>query len=512
MPSSYVYNLGLAYSDVAQRHGERIAITYPTGERLTHAELDRLSNRIAHALLELGVVAGDVVALFHTKSVEAYASMLACLKLGVAYTNLDLTSPAARIAKMLETCKPSLVLSATAPDEAGPLGVRHHAFGDEAFQSLVRQAPDGKPAGMERVTGADPAYIMFTSGSTGFPKGAAMTHANVLNFVAWARTTFDIVPDDVFTNVNPMYFDNSVFDFYASLFNGAGLSPCDAELVRRPRDLVRAVGKQGCTIWFSVPSLIVYLLTTRAIEASDLASLRTMIFGGEGFPKPRLQELHRLIGDRVRLVNVYGPTECTCICSAYEVGPDDFQNLSELAPLGDIAPNFGFYIEPLDPADPDFGELLLYGANVGLGYFNDEERTRRSFVPDPRQPGFRRVMYRTGDLVRRGPEGWLHFKGRADNQIKHMGYRIELEEIEAAFAVLPDVDEVAVVYHGDHGETGHIVAFVATTASVDEDGMLSQVKRLIPPYMVPRTVRFLPALPKNANGKIDRAGLCDLAA
>jgi len=511
MPCSYNYNLGLTYSDVAQRHGERVAILYPSGERLTHAELDRLSNRIAHALLELGIAAGDVVALFHTKSVEAYASMLACLKLGAAYTNLDLTSPPQRIGKMLETCRPSLVLSTTSLAEFDGPATRHMAFEDEAFRSLVQEAPDHDPPGADRVTGADPAYIMFTSGSTGFPKGAVMTHANVLNFVAWARTTFDVVPDDVFTNVNPMYFDNSVFDFYASLFNGASLVPFEADIVRRPRDLVRAAGAQ-CTIWFSVPSLLVYLLTTRAIEPSDLPSLRTMVFGGEGFPKPRLHELYRLIGERVRLVNVYGPTECTCICSSFDIGAKDFENLGELAPLGSIAPNFGYYIEPLEADDPDFGELLLYGPNVGLGYVNDEERTRRSFVADPRKPGFRRTMYRTGDLVRLDDAGWLHFKGRADNQIKHMGYRIELEEIEAAFAVVPEVDEVAVVYHDDHGEAGHIVAFVATTTAGDEERILSQVKRLIPPYMVPRKVELLPVLPKNANGKIDRTGLRELVA
>lgn len=511
----YVHNLGIAYSEIAKQHGRRPAVRPPNGNVVTHDELHRLSNRMARALQELGVSPGDVVAVFHAKSVDAYASMLACLKLGAIYTNLDVTSPAERIAKMLQTCKPALVLGDGGGQKAGPpADVACKRFDDEDFRKLLEAMPSHDLDETAAVTGSDPSYIMFTSGSTGFPKGAIMTHANVLNFIEWARTTFEVTPGDVFTNVNPMYFDNSVFDFYASLFNGASLVPLGPALVKRPRDLVSAVGDHGCTIWFSVPSMLIYLLTMRAIEEDDFPRVRSIIFGGEGFPKPRLRDLHRLVGSRTKLVNVYGPTECTCICSAYDIRPADFDDLGELAPLGEMAPNFGYYIEPLDTADPNFGELLLYGANVGLGYLNDEERTDRSFVLDPRLPGFRRVMYRTGDLVQRATNGWLYFKGRADNQIKHMGYRIELEEIEAAFATLPYVREVAVVYRRVRTDSGEIVAYVATggESTANEDKIVSDVKRLVPPYMVPRRIHRLNVLPKNANGKIDRKGLQEQAA
>ena len=511
---TYVYNLGIAYSEVARRHGDRAALRPLAGSIVTHAELDRRSNRMARGLRELGVTPGDVVAVFNAKSPDAYASMLASLKLGAIYTNLDVTSPAERIAKMLETCKPKVVLSDGDPPDTPSSVAAVMRLDDPRFLQLHERMPSEELEETRAVTGSDPSYIMFTSGSTGFPKGAVMTHENVLNFVQWARTTFDVTPDDVFANVNPMYFDNSVFDFYASLFNGASLVPIGTGLVKRPRDLVAAVGEQRCTIWFSVPSMLVYLLTMRAIEQDDFTQVRAVVFGGEGFPKPRLMELHRLLGSRARLVNVYGPTECTCICSAYDIGPDDFRDLGELAPLGEIAPNFGYYIEPRDAADADFGELLLYGANVGLGYYDDAERTAASFVPDPRAARFRRIMYRTGDLVRRGEDGWLHFKGRADNQIKHMGYRIELEEIEAAFATLPYIREVAVVYRRDRPDTGEIVAYVATdgASTLDEQTVASDVKRLLPPYMIPRKIHSLAVLPKNANGKIDRKQLQERAA
>ena len=328
-----------------------------------------------------------------------------------------------------------------------------------------------------------------------------------LNFIDWGRTTLSVTINDIFTNVNPVYFDNSVFDFYVSLFNGAAMCPVDAETARKPKDLVAAVESSSCSIWFSVPSMLVYLLTTRALGPDDLSCVRAFVFGGEGFPKPKLKELFDLFGARSSLVNVYGPTECTCICSSYAIEAKDVEDLRELAPLGLIAPNFEYYIDPVDPENPAFGELLLGGPNVGLGYYRDAERSSQSFVQNPTNKSFREIVYRTGDLVQKQSNGYLHFKGRIDNQIKHMGYRIELEEIEAAFVTLEGVDEVAVVYRRDERGLGQINAYVGTSSLNSDKDILKDIKSIVPPYMVPKTVRFLPILPKNRNGKIDRKRL-----
>jgi D-alanine--poly(phosphoribitol) ligase subunit 1 len=361
---------------------------------------------------------------------------------------------------------------------------------------------------MRDTTGGDPAYVMFTSGSTGFPKGAVMSHANVLNFIRWSRETLEVTPDDVLTNVNPMYFDNSVFDFYTALFNGATLCPLKADPSGGGmRDLVKAINRLGCTIWFSVPSLLVYLLITKAIGKDDFPGITRFVFGGEGFPKPKLAQLHDLYGHRARLVNVYGPTECTCICSSYDITERDLENQTDLAPLGRIAPNFDYVIDTPDPANPDFGELLLAGPNVGLGYFGDPERTRKSFVQDPTESRYTRIVYRTGDLVLRDENGYLHFRGRADNQIKHMGYRIELEEIEAGLNSLEYVEEAAVVYVRQSVVAGRIVAFVNAPTGVQPGEVTEDIRRIVPPYMVPNDMHVMGALPKNRNGKIDRVRL-----
>lgn len=515
MSSAYAYNLGAAYYDVARTHAERAALRCTDGEVVSHARLNELSNRLARALVDRGVGHGDVVCIFNRKSVRAFASMVACLKIGAIYCNLDTTSPAVRVDKMLSTCRPALILHDGPESDLALLADRHPDLallslqGDTLAQSLADASPDDLEE-TRAVTGSDPAYIMFTSGSTGVPKGAVMTHANVLNLVAWGRETFGVGPEDSLTNVNPAYFDNSVFDFYVSLFNGAALCPFGADVTRQPTELVKAIEALGCTIWFSVPSMLVFLLTMRALASDRLPTVHTFIFGGEGFPKSKLKQLYELFGDRSRLVNVYGPTECTCICSAHEIQAQDLEDLTQLAPLGHIAANFGYLIDPVSE-DPNVGELLLFGPNVGLGYFDDAQTTALAFVPHPTDHRFHRPVYRTGDLVRRAEDGRLHFKGRVDNQIKHMGYRIELEEIEAAFSTLDYVDESAVVYKQDTSGFGYIAGYIGASTDVSEGRVLEDVKAILPPYMVPTQVHLMATLPKNRNGKIDRKVLQEQA-
>jgi len=184
--------------------------------------------------------------------------------------------------------------------------------------------------------------------------------------------------------------------------------------------------------------------------------------------------------------------------------------MNELAPLGIIASNFGYEIIPIDETDPNLGELALTGPCTGLGYYNDPERTFKSFVQNPKVKFFQ-IMYKTGDLVEKDKEGYIYFKGRVDNQIKHLGYRIELEEVEAAFSSLPYIDEVGVIYEKVSAELGQIKAFVSVAElGKDKQAILGDIKKLLPPYMVPRIVQVLDVLPKNANGKIDRKKLATL--
>ena len=272
------------------------------------------------------------------------------------------------------------------------------------------------------------------------------------------------------------------------------------------RDRVPYVGKLGCTVWFSVPSLLMYLMTMKALTAAALPSLRVIVFGGEGYPKIELKKLHRVFSKQADLVNVYGPTECTCICSAYTLRDEDFEDLDGLPTLGQVNENFDYRILDDQEQDALEGELCLIGPNVASGYFNDLERTNAAFRTLTDSNRFMKRMYRTGDLVRE-IEGRLYFIGRKDNQIKHMGYRIELEEIEHALMKLPQVSQAAVLYHRANTAYGKLIGYVACTESEEEKVLLTALANLLPDYMVPSKLVVMLKLPKNANGKVDRHAL-----
>ncbi len=511
----YLTNLGTAFHAVARRRGNATALRLPDGSNCSYGRLLEISETIACRLRAAGVGRGDVVGIFHSKQAEGYAAMLACLDIGAPYVNLDEDNPPERMGRILVACNPVLILADAVVSTAALETCTVHGVEVRRLDQVWAEA--GIPASPEppfaQVIGTDIAYLMFTSGSTGVPKGVAIGHAQVLNLVAWARSEFAITDADVLSNVNPMYFDNSVFDFYAALFNGAALAAIPRAVLRDARLLVQQVREAGCTIWFSVPSLLIYLMTTRSLASDSWPAVRALVFGGEGYPKPELRKLFELMGARARLINVYGPTECTCICSAYDIGAGDFAELTGYPPIGRLAPNFrGLLLAGDDPiVSGEVGELCLLGPNVGLGYFRDPQRTALSFVANPCCPTHREPMYRTGDLMRLSPNGvHLLFVGRIDNQIKHMGYRIELEEIEAALALLPGVAQCAVVYKRVRSQFGNLIAYVAASAPApDAETLLEQLRSRLPSYMIPNHIEIRSELPKNPNGKVDRRRLAD---
>ncbi len=508
----YLYNLGLRFQQIAQQYGDRIALWYDSTTQVSYAELNGNSNRMARLLTSLKVGQGDVVCISGTKTPLAFSTVLACLKLGAIYVILDPDSPTERIRKILSTCRPKLlfaedILLDRLNDVVSELDITPLSASSADIKPRFADIDDVNLEGTTRVTGTNPAYIMYTSGSTGFPKGAVMTHANILNFIDWSQEAFGISCEDVLTNVNPQFFDNSVFDFYSALFSGACLVPFSKEEVRDPRRLVDKVANAGCTIWFSVPSLLIFLQTMRATDGRNLGSIRAFIFGGEGYPKAKLKQLYDAYKDKSEFFNVYGPTECTCICSSYHLSDDDFIDLQGLPPLGMIANNFDYLILDDDGrrvSAGDIGELCLLGPNVGKGYFNDPERTAASFVQNPVNEAFPELIYKTGDLVRHFPlDGKLYIHGRKDNQVKHMGYRIELEEIESAFHQLDYVAEAAAMHTTLRG-LSRLIAVIALKEDRSDEQIRQDLREIIPDYMIPMDFARETMLPKNANGKVDR--------
>jgi len=509
--NTYHYNLGNCFEEIASACFQRPALRYPE-QAITYADLYSRAESLAALLLNHGCRRGDVIAIGHNKRPLSYALMIAALRLGIAYVNIDVASPVARTSSILQVSGASLLFYDD-PSYEGKMEELASLHGcilvllrDDLLPAVSSSEREEQQRLMRLVDGASIAYIMFTSGSTGIPKGVAVTHQNVLHFIAWGRDCFSITDRDNFANLSPMYFDNSVFDFYVGLFSGASLSPVYRELLTSPYELVSYVGKMECSIWFSVPSLLIYLMAMKAMTPAALPCLRAIVFGGEGYPKAELKKLYALFSGQANLINVYGPTECTCICSAYQLTDQDFMDLAGLPPLGRLNANFEYRIVDDQDRDSESGELCLIGPNVAAGYFNDLERTSASFhtLTDPGR--FMKRMYRTGDLVRES-EGKLHFICRKDNQIKHMGYRIELEEIEHALVKLSPVNQAVVVYHRTHAAYGKLIGFVACPETVDEKSLLVDLAELLPDYMVPSKLIVMPRLPKNPNGKVDRQQL-----
>ena len=501
------FNLANFFYDISKKFKNDIALRYEN-QIVTYEELNKLSNRIANFFISKNIKLHDVVGIYNTKEYSGFASMLACLKIGVTYTNIDEENPPKRIEKILNTCDSKLLLtdhnvSKTVSDLASKMNIE---LLDMTDIKIFDRFDDRNLEISNSLTGSTPAYIMFTSGSTGVPKGAVISHANIISFLGWSINRFKINNNDRFAQISPLYFDNSVFDFYTALFSGASLVPIKKEMITNLNDLINLVDKLKCTIWFSVPSLLVYLQTMKALNEKTFQTLRLFIFGGEGFPKAELKKLYDLYSSKAKLVNVYGPTEATCICSSHEISLEDFEEMNVLAPLGKMNPNFEKLIvneNMQEVKKGEKGELYLIGPNIALGYFNEIQKTNESFIQNPLKTKYKDIIYKSGDIVYE-KNGLLWFAGRTDNQIKHMGYRIELEEIEFALNGLNYINQSAAVYKRERENYGKIIALVASDMDITESHIKKDISKILPNYMIPSVIIVKKQLPKNANGKIDR--------
>ena len=506
----YTYNLGQRFENIAKQYREKNAIVFGNKGVLSFDELNNLSNRIANYFVSYGLKKRDVVAIQNNKTSTGFATMIACLKLGIIYTNFDYTNPTDRIKKIFKTASPQIVIADCMNEMVCQLCDTLDISYIVAESDVVKNAIESQNNVLDEniinsVSDCNPAYIMFTSGSTGIPKGVLISQKSLLNFIEWGKDIYKLSDDDIMTNVNPIYFDNSVFDFYCSVFNGITMVAIPKEIVEQPKEMIRIIDEEKCTIWFSVPSMLIYLTNLKLLSKHTLQNIRIFSFGGEGYPKELLRKLYSIYSETASFYNVYGPTEGTCICSAYRIEENDMKQ-DGLAPLGNIAPNFDYLILDDEGNESILGELCLLGSQLALGYYNDEERTKNSFVKCEKYTYYDAKMYKTGDVVECA-DGKLYFRGRVDNQIKHMGYRIELEEIENALIKIEGVKQCAVIHMVSKNNLSKLIGFIATDKELDVSSIRQELKKYLPNYMIPNCFECMNELPKNANGKVDRTFL-----
>jgi D-alanine--poly(phosphoribitol) ligase subunit 1 len=328
-----------------------------------------------------------------------------------------------------------------------------------------------------------------------------------MSLMRWIRSWIPHPEEQCFSGLNPLHFDNSVFDLYCGLLNGATLAPVDTSAAHNPMAWVRRLRESAATVVFAVPTLFLTLARLRLLTPESLPSVGVFMFGGEGFPIDGLRAFHGAFRGRARLINVYGPTETSCICSSVLIDDQTLDSAgSGFVSLGRMHGDFDQAILDEDGAAVArgaIGELWIGGSNVGLGYFRNPHETERRFRQDPRHSSYRSIWYRSGDLAREDAAGLLWFHGRTDNQVKVRGHRIELEEVDLAMEAVPGVIRaVAVVVQGERGP--EIRAAFVSDETATADAVRTHCGLRLPAYMQPSVVMRVESLPQNANGKVDR--------
>jgi amino acid adenylation domain-containing protein len=491
------------------------------GDRnLTYGELEQRANGLAHVLVEHGISRGDRVGLFLEKSLESLVGIYGILKAGALYVPLDPAAPAARLGyiaadaglrclissrakapvweELLQAGAPLETVVALDAEEAveAPEGLR--VLGEHDLAGGTETPP--RPAQTED----DLAYILYTSGSTGQPKGVMLSHRNALAFVDWGVREFQVAASDRLSSHAPLHFDLSIFDLYAASSAGAAVVLVPSEMSVFPLNLARFIADRRISVWYSVPSILTMLVLRGQLEEADLSALRMILFAGEVFPAKYLQQLMEILPE-VRFANLYGPTE-TNVCTWYEV--PHTSEAPPAIPVGRAIDDVSvFAVDEHGARVPsgEVGELCVTGPTVMHGYWNDAERTARSLSVE-RDGDAEARTYRTGDLARLEPSGdWL-LLGRRDAQIKSRGYRIELGDIEAAINEHPSVIECAAVAVPDDVVTNRIKVFVSPD-DVDEKELQRFCLERLPRYMVPEVWELRDELPKTSTGKIARSVL-----
>jgi len=515
---------------IAQRAGQQpdaIALVMQD-TRLTYADVEDASNRLSRALVQAGCRKGDRICLLVPKSVDAIVAIHAILKAGCISVPMDVRSPAIRLAKMTEACSPRLILaSAATADLLGTLRsqsrqAQRARFGfldsdpsgamrsEAAFQSedIARESSESHDLGVED---SEPAYILFTSGSTGVPKGVVVTHANIIGFVDWALHHFELAPSDRISQHPPLHFDLSIFDIFAACAAGAELHLVPPMMNVQADKLAKLIRDSELTQWFSVPSVLSYLAKFDVVSQGDFPKLKRVLWCGEVLPTPTLIHFMRRL-PHAQFTNLYGPTEAT-IASSYYTVPNCPEDPRAAVPIG--RPCDGEELLVLDgelekAAPGETGDLYIGGVGLSPGYWRDRQATEASFLDSPSVLARYGRIYKTGDLARVGDDGLIYFHGRSDSQIKSRGYRIELGEIELALESTGKLSTCAVVAIDAGGFEGKKICCAYEPKNgtpVTAQILRNALAKKLPSYMVPTLWKEYAAMPKNANGKVDRQRL-----
>lgn len=484
------------------------------GEQMSYKDLDQHSNQLAHALIAAGVKPKDRVGLFLHKSFELGIAIYATLKTGAVFVPLDPFMPAARLAFIVEDCGIEVLITSDLqckvleelPKKAGLTlaGVTKPV----PFETITQQNVEAQPITDPDVIITDQylGYIMYTSGSTGEPKGMMHTHAGSIAYANWGKDHVGLTSADRVASHAPLHFDLSIFDFFSTLRAGGTVVLVPEALTKFPASWTKLIQDERITAVFTVPYTLITMVEQGAMETCDLSSMRWIMFGGEPYPPKQLRVIMDAL-PQVQFTNVYGPAEAPS-CTCYDI-PRPLPEGDAPLPIGLVSRNSeGLIIDEDDmPCAPAAsGELCIKSSTLTRGYWNKPDLNKKAFFLREGHGPFPDVYFRTGDRVREGEDGNLRFLGRMDRMVKTRGNRVELDEVEAALVSHPDAIEVAAFVIPDaHGSQTIIAAVTLRTDSDADRGSLTKHMRTkLPPYAVPRDILILNELPHGSSGKVDR--------
>lgn len=483
----------------AEKYSEKIAIL--DGERtITFRELRYKALCLAEVIVKKGLFK-EPVAVVMPKSLDMIVCFLGIAYSGNFYSVIDVKMPLARQKKIMETLQPKLIITTLDMENDEEADVCHYDFA-----GLNLLCEEKVMEQRERTCDADLLYVLFTSGSTGDPKGVTITHQSVMDYIDWVEETFEIASEDSFGNQAPFYFDNSILDIYSMVKTGASMHIIPQSLFSQPVPLLQYLKENKITTIFWVPSALIVVANLRALKKVDLKNtLKRVLFCGEVMPNKQLNIWRKNIPD-ILYANLYGPTEITDACTYYIVDRDFADH--EPLPIGKAARNTDILVlneNNQRVGNGEAGELCVRGTSVSRGYYKNQKKTAEVFVQNPLNDKYIEYIYRTGDLVKYNEYGELLYITRKDFQIKHMGHRIELGEIETIVSGIEGIHQCCCVYDN---EKKRIVLFYK--GETDREHMICEMKKYLPQYMLPGKIIMIEEMPMSANGKIDRKRLQEM--
>jgi amino acid adenylation domain-containing protein len=516
-------------SESAAKYPHKKAVIFQD-QSITYFELDKNSNRLANILIEHGIRRGNKVGIYMSRSINSIIALFGVLKAGAAYVPIDHLCPGNRLKYIIDKCQIEFLISSqeklTNIEKSFPERLPFKTilmmndFNTEekisgsvnllAWGKLQVNANPNKPD--VNVIDTDLSYILFTSGSTGNPKGVMISHLNSLTFVNMASDFFQSTENDIFSNNSPLHFDLSIFDFFVAIKTGASVSIVPESVSMFPAKLAEFIEKNKITVWNSVPSALSLLATYTDLSRFDLSKLRLVLFAGEVFPVKYLKQLMKNTPS-AQFYNVYGQTEANS--SMYYLIDKIPEDDSCLIPIGKPFPDFDVFAlnennkKVIGPGQK--GELYVRASSVAFGYLGDTEKTNEKFVKNPLKLDSNEKVYRTGDIVSLDANGNYIFLGRVDHMIKSRGYRIEIGEIETLLANHPQVKNSVVVPIPDDLIGNRIAAIIVplNNNSLKKEDILRYCAKQLPKYMIPEIIVFSDRLPETSSGKTDRKKLAE---